>query len=112
MSQLSLATWRTREEVFFTVIARDISQRRQAEEERDRFIRELQDALAEIKTLRGIIPICSSCKKIRDDEGYWEQVEVYVRDRSEAEFSHSICPECAKKLYGDFLTDEEISGLE
>jgi PAS domain S-box-containing protein len=48
----------------------------------------------EINTLRGIIPICSSCKKIRDDKGYWHQVEVYVRDRSEAEFSHSICPEC------------------
>jgi PAS domain S-box-containing protein len=53
----------------------------------------------EINTLRGIIPICFSCKKIRDDKGYWQQVEVYIRDRSEAEFSHAICPECFKKLY-------------
>ena len=70
-----------------------------AEEERERLIRELEDALAEIKTLRGIIPMCSSCKKIRDDEGYWHQVEVYIRDHSEAEFSHGSCPECATKLY-------------
>ncbi len=56
----------------------------------------------EIKTLRGIIPICSSCKNIRDDKGYWQQVEAYVRDRSEAEFSHSICPECFEKLYPEF----------
>ncbi|MCX5883617.1 MAG: PAS domain-containing protein, partial [Deltaproteobacteria bacterium] len=57
----------------------------------------------EIKTLRGIIPICSACKRVRDDKGYWHQVEAYVRDRSEAEFSHSICPECLKKLYPDFV---------
>jgi len=56
----------------------------------------------EIKTLRGIIPICSSCKNVRDDKGYWQQVEAYVRDRSEAEFSHSICPECFEKLYPEY----------
>ena len=110
--ELSLATWRTKEEVFFTVIARDITQRKEVEAERERLIKELQDALTEIKTLRGIIPICASCKKVRDDEGYWEQVEVYVRDRSDAEFSHSLCPECAKELYGDFLTDEDIQRFE
>ncbi len=60
---------------------------------------ELQLALEQIKTLRGIIPICASCKKIRDDQGYWNQVEVYVRDHTEAEFTHGICPECIKKLY-------------
>ena len=59
---------------------------------------ELGEALAEIKTLRGIIPICTSCKKIRDDQGYWHQVEVYVRDHTEAQFSHGMCPECAKTL--------------
>jgi PAS domain S-box-containing protein len=53
----------------------------------------------EIKRLRGLLPICSSCKKIRNDKGYWEQMEVYIRDHSEAEFSHGICPECAEKLY-------------
>jgi hypothetical protein len=66
----------------------------------------LQKALAEIKTLRGIVPICSSCKKIRNDKGYWQQVEVYVSDNSEAEFSHGICPDCMTKLYPEFAEDE------
>jgi phosphoserine phosphatase RsbU/P len=66
-------------------------------------IEELRQALEQIKTLRGIVPICSSCKKIRDDAGYWHQVEVYVHSHTEAEFSHGICPECMKKLYPDFL---------
>jgi CheY-like chemotaxis protein len=56
-------------------------------------------AETELKILRGILPICVSCKKIRDDKGYWEQIESYIRDRSEAEFSHSLCPGCAKRLY-------------
>ena len=59
--------------------------------------------LSEIKTLQGIIPICANCKKIRNDTGYWDQVENYISEHSEAEFSHSICPDCAKKLYGIFL---------
>ncbi len=63
---------------------------------------ELQNALSRIKTLSGMLPICSSCKKIRDDQGYWNQIEAYVSDHSEAEFSHSICPECVKKLYPQF----------
>ncbi len=62
---------------------------------------ELQRSLNEIKTLRGIIPICASCKQIRDDDGFWKQVEVYMKEHSEAEFSHSVCPKCADKLYGD-----------
>jgi len=53
----------------------------------------------ELKVLRGILPICASCKKIRDDKGYWAQIESYIREHSEAEFSHSLCPDCAKKLY-------------
>ncbi len=61
---------------------------------------DLQKALSEIKTLSGLLPICASCKKIRDDKGYWNQIELYIRDRSDAEFSHSICPICAEKLYG------------
>jgi PAS domain S-box-containing protein len=86
--------------LFVLVMVEDISERRRAAEERERIISELKDALANVKTLRGLIPICASCKKIRDDKGYWSQVEVYVRDRSEAEFSHGICPDCSKKLYG------------
>lgn len=85
----------------------DITDRKRAEEERERLIVELKTALAEVKTLRGFIPICSSCKKIRDDEGYWQQVEKYVQDRSDAQFSHGICPECLKKLYPEFYPNNE-----
>ncbi|MDH3349252.1 MAG: hypothetical protein OEM02_14270 [Desulfobulbaceae bacterium] len=60
---------------------------------------ELKEALSEIKTLSGLIPICASCKKIRDDKGYWKQIEEYISYHSEAEFSHSICPDCTKRLY-------------
>ena len=82
-------------------IGQDITQRKQTEEDRERLIKDLQKALLEVKTLSGFLPICMSCKKIRDDKGYWEQVEVYIRDHSEAEFSHGICPDCLKKLYPD-----------
>jgi len=77
-----------------------------AQEEREKLILELRDALDKIRTLRGLIPICASCKKIRDDDGYWHQVEVYLCDHSEAEFSHGICPECAEKLYSDAFGKE------
>ena len=60
------------------------------------------DYLSEIQTLRGILPICANCKKIRDDKGYWNQIEAYISDHSEVQFSHSICPECAKELYPEF----------
>lgn len=78
-----------------------ILQRKRAEEERENLIQDLKKALAEVKTLSGLLPICSSCKKIRDDKGYWKQIEAYIRDHSEAEFSHGICPECAQRLYPD-----------
>ena len=67
---------------------------------------ELQKALAEVKQLSGLLPICSSCKKIRDDEGYWHQVEVYIRDHTDADFSHGLCPDCARKLYPDYFSEE------
>jgi DNA-binding NtrC family response regulator len=67
--------------------------------ERERLLDELKLALAEVKTLSGLIPICASCKKVRDDTGYWNQVENFISDRSGAKFSHSICPNCAKVLY-------------
>ncbi len=62
---------------------------------------ELQKALDEIKTLKGIIPICSGCKKIRDDSGYWNRIESYIQKHSEAEFSHGMCPECLDEHYGN-----------
>ena len=73
---------------------------------------ELSRALDQIKTLRGIVPICAKCKNIRDDQGYWNQVEVYVRDHSEAEFSHCICPECMKRLYPEGEPDDTGSVLQ
>ncbi len=70
--------------------------------EKDELIARLQDALDNIKKLSGLLPICSSCKKIRDDKGYWNQIERYIAEHSEAEFSHGICPECVKKLYPQY----------
>jgi PAS domain S-box-containing protein len=82
---------------------RDITQRRRVEEERRKLTNDLRDALTKIKKLQGLLPICASCKKIRDDKGYWNQLETYIQDHSEAEFSHGFCPECMKKLYGVVL---------
>ncbi len=87
-------------------VCRDITERKKAEEEREKLINELKDALAKVKTLSGMLPICASCKKIRDDKGYWNQIEVYIRDHSQADFTHGLCPECAKKAY------EEMEGLK
>lgn len=64
--------------------------------------RQLQEALANVRTLRGLLPICASCKKIRDDKGYWNQLELYIQQNSDAEFTHGICPECIRKLYPEF----------
>jgi len=75
----------------------DITERKQSELEKERLLVELQQALAEIKTLSGLLPICSYCKKIRDDKGYWNQLESYISKHSEASFTHSICPECYEK---------------
>lgn len=82
-------------------LQRHLQARQRAERERERLIAELQNALAKVKTLRGLIPICASCKKIRDDQGYWTQVETYVARHSDAEFSHSLCLDCLRKLYPD-----------
>ncbi|MGO9569809.1 MAG: hypothetical protein ACLP5H_19930 [Desulfomonilaceae bacterium] len=81
----------------------EVAEREKAEQEREQVIVKLQQALAQVKRLSGFLPICASCKKIRDDKGYWQQVEAYIRDHSEVEFSHSLCPECAKKLYPELF---------
>ena len=73
-------------------------------------VKELSDALSHIKTLRGIVPICSNCKKIRDDQGYWNQVDAYICKHSEAEFSHGICPECLHALYPDNADQMDADG--
>jgi PAS domain S-box-containing protein len=91
---------------------RDITDRKQAEKEKVELIKKLQKALAEVKTLRGIIPICMICKQIRDDKGYWEEVEVYVHKHSEAEFSHGICPNCLKTKFPKIYEKNEKKLLE
>ena len=88
-----------------SVYFRDITERKRVEEERERLIHSLEDALAKIRRLHGILPICASCKKIRDDEGYWNQLEAYIEEHSEAEFTHGLCPDCMKKLYGISLVE-------
>ncbi|MBA4372358.1 MAG: hypothetical protein C0402_05800 [Thermodesulfovibrio sp.] len=80
-------------------IATDITERRQRETEREMLIKELQENIAKVKILSGFLPICASCKKIRDDKGYWNQIEEYISTHSQAEFTHSICPDCTKILY-------------
>ncbi len=87
----------------YTVILRDITDRRRAEAEREQLICQLQDALAKIKVLTGLLPICANCKKIRDKEGAWNDLEVYLKIHSEAEFTHGICPQCAQRLYPEFF---------
>lgn len=82
-----------------TGIAEDITARKQTEEERERLVRELQAAVSKVKQLSGLLPICSSCKRIRDDNGYWNQIELYIHEHSDAEFTHGICDECGMKLY-------------
>jgi hypothetical protein len=83
-------------------IATDITVKKNAEVEKAQLIEKLKAALNEVETLRGIIPICSYCKKIRDDDGLWNQMEAYISKHSEAEFSHGICPECVKKHFPTF----------
>ncbi|MGC8720342.1 MAG: MASE3 domain-containing protein [Thermodesulforhabdaceae bacterium] len=85
----------------------DITERRRAELEKEKTLAELKEALEKVKVLSGLIPICAGCKKVRTDEGYWIQVEAYIKRHSEAEFTHSLCPECLNRLYPDLDLDEK-----
>ncbi len=82
----------------------DITERINLEKERTELIGQLQSSLEKVKFLSGLLPICSNCKKIRDDKGYWNQIEIYIREHSEADFSHSLCPECVRELYPDYMS--------
>jgi len=84
-------------------VARDVTERKRMEKEREMLIAELKEALFRVRTLSGLLPICSSCKRIRNDEGRWQPLEEYVKEHSEAEFTHTICPECAKKTYPNYF---------
>ncbi len=94
-----------KEEVTGSLLIRSILyaiERKKMMVEREKLRQELEDALAKVKLLSGFLPICCSCKKIRDDEGYWQQIELYISNHSDVEFSHGICEECSKKLYPEF----------
>lgn len=86
-------------------IFEDITSRVLSEKQTVKLIDELQTALAEVKKLSGLLPICASCKNIRDDKGYWKQIETYISEHSKADFTHCVCPECAKKLYPEYYDE-------
>lgn len=89
-------------------IKREIEERKRAQVEKDKLIVELKDALSEVNTLSGLLPICAACKNIRDDNGYWNQLESYLKLHSQVEFSHGLCPDCAKKLYPDIDLNNKL----
>ncbi|HWR57442.1 MAG TPA: PAS domain-containing protein [Thermodesulfovibrionales bacterium] len=84
--------------VAVNIVSKEITSLKKMEAERESLILELREALAKIKTLKGLIPVCAWCKKVRDDKGYWNEIETYVKNHSDADFTHGICPECLKVL--------------
>jgi PAS domain-containing protein len=85
------------------LVARDVTLQKELEDEHERLIEELQGALRQVSQLEGLLPICASCRKVRDDQGFWGDVEEYVSSRARVEFTHGICPDCAKKLYPSIM---------
>jgi len=110
-SLLLLQTFMGITSVMIVALATVVSQHKRAEAGRETLILDLQEALSRIKTLKGLLPICAACKKIRDDKGFWNHIESYIRKHSEAEFTDGICPSCAQKLYPeDYATAGKESG--
>jgi len=97
--EISSNIFHQHEKPYILAVVRDITQRKADEENREKLIAELEEALENINTLRGLLPICSNCKKIRDDQGYWNVLESYIQTHTGASFSHSLCPDCCEKLY-------------
>lgn len=95
---------------FYIIVVFLLSSLKDSFEEQGRLVIELRKALDEIKTLSGFLPICASCKKIRDDRGYWNEVEKYISEHTGAEFSHGLCPECAEKLYPEYFHRQGTEG--
>lgn len=87
------------------LILRDITRRKAVEEERERLILQLREALGRVKTLSGLLPMCAACRRIRDPLGSWHNLEVYIRNHTEADFSHGICPDCRRNLYPESFGD-------
>lgn len=88
-------------------ICRDITELKQAQEAQKKLIEELKAAMAKIRTLSGMLPICSLCKKIRDDKGYWNRLEAYISEHTDAKLTHGLCPDCAKKMYPDYMNGKD-----
>ncbi len=91
----------------FLGVTRNISERKAAEAERERLIRDLQEALGRVKQIEGILPICSFCKRIRDEDGHWHRLESYISEHSEAQFTHGFCPQCGRKYYPDYFDEPD-----
>jgi hypothetical protein len=106
---ISMLPWSIAFAIFSALLGFLYGKIKQAHTEKAKLIIELQDALAQVKTLSGLLPICSWCKQIRDDRGYWNQIESYIKEHTEAEFSHGICPACAKKHYPEFFKNDSNS---
>ncbi|MCJ7813238.1 PAS domain S-box protein [bacterium] len=104
---VTMIPWKDNSAILVTI--RDATERIRAEQEREKLIRELQEAMEKIKTLKGLVPICMHCKNIRDDEGFWQKVEIYVQEHSDAQFSHGICPSCLKKYYPEYYEEDELT---
>lgn len=92
---------------FYIIVVFLVSSLKESFDKQERLVVELKKALDEIKTLSGFLPICASCKKIRDDRGYWNELEKYISEHSEAQFSHGLCPECAERLYPEYFKRKE-----
>jgi PAS domain S-box-containing protein len=95
------------EEVIYAT-ARDITSMKKQAEEREKMVHELQEAVMNVKALKGLLPICATCRKVRDDQGYWEQLEAYIEKHSDAEFTHGLCPSCARDRYPDLFQAAEV----
>lgn len=89
------------------ITSQDITAQKKADLDRMKLIEKLQNALSEVETLRGLLPICACCKKIRDDQGYWNHIEAYLRKHTNTEFTHTLCPECVKQYYPDLWKQME-----
>ena len=98
---VSVLDWYDKKSILLAL--RDRREKKMHEEEREKLVCDLQEAMAKIKTLNGLIPICSSCKKMRDDKGYWNSVEEYIKIHSEADFTESVCPSCMTKFYPSLI---------
>ena len=108
--EIGLNPVHTEQGLFFIATLVDISKRRILEEERDELFLELKTALDNVKTLKGMLPVCMNCKNVRDDKGYWEKVDEYIVKNSDATITHALCPHCAEELYPDFYHKKADNG--